>query len=70
MRFCWHDWTPWSQQVSTYDGVYQYSYCKKCNKVKSYRRYGYRGSMNTSNLSVWNNPKSEADTFKESINEE
>jgi len=62
---CKHDWTAWSQQVPTYDGIYQYSYCKICNRVKSFRRKGYSGCGNTSNLPVWNNPKSEADTIKE-----
>jgi len=56
-----HKWTAWSKQVPTYDGIYQYSYCKKCNKVRSYRRVGYRGCGNTSNLNIWNNPKSESD---------
>jgi hypothetical protein len=55
-----HDWTKWSKQVLTYDGIYQYSYCK--NKVKSYRRMGYNGCGNTSNLTMWNNPTSEADS--------
>jgi len=54
---CKHDWSLWSEQVSTYDGIYQYSYCNICNMVRSYRRKGYWGSNNTSNLAVWNNPK-------------
>jgi len=53
---CNHDWSAWSRQVSTYDGIYQYSYCNTCNMVRSYRRKGYWGSGNTSNLSIWNNP--------------
>lgn len=33
MRLHIHRWSPWSKLVKTYDGVYQYKYCKRCNKI-------------------------------------
>lgn len=64
--FCWHSWTKWSQQVENYDGVYQYRFCFKCNKV---RKIGNSASI-FHDLKTWNNPKSEADAKEIEVDSE
>jgi len=63
---CKHDWTAWSQLVSTYHGVNQFKYCKKCNIVKKLYYHSVKGAYgNDYNLLLWKNPKSEADKIKQ-----
>lgn len=45
-----HKFTVWSQLVSTYHGVFQFRYCKCCNKITS-REFGNNIKVN---LVAWN----------------
>ena len=69
--FCRHDWTQWSQQVMTNQGVNQFRFCKKCNIVK---QKNFKLNMSYlsihHNLNIWNNPKSEADKLKSEVSGE
>lgn len=46
-----HKWSEWSKMVSAYSGVYQFKFCKCCNKI-SQRKAANNIDVN---LNIWNN---------------
>ena len=55
--FCSHNWSAWSEMVTTYDAPFQYRYCEKCNLIKKIKA---ATNGNSVNLLAWNNGQDKA----------
>ena len=65
--FCFHNWTKWSQLISTYSHVKQFRYCTKCNQESSRKSRIHNQSIDY-NLNSWNVPESNADKLEKGKN--
>lgn len=55
-----HKWSEWSELVDVTNGVAQYKYCKKCNKINR-RRLNNDYDANF-NLNKWNHKQNQEET--------
>jgi len=45
-----HKWSAWSEMIPAYSGIYQFKFCKCCNKIQKI----HAGNGIDVNLSLWN----------------